>query len=93
MFNPNARWDRPMPQDNRSYDEPIEVEVVFEKGKIMPLWFSFGGIRHEIKEITYRWQDRKGEEVLHYFSVSDGEDLYQIYFSNKSLTWKIKGIF
>jgi hypothetical protein len=90
MFNPNARWDRPLPQDNSAKaDEPIEVEAIFEKGKITPLWFNFGGIRHNIKEVTYRWQDRKGQEILYYFSVSDGEEVFQIYLSNKTLTWKL----
>ncbi len=90
MFNPNARWDRPLPQDGQACDEPIEVEAVFKKGRITPLWFSFSGIRYEIKKITYKWQDRKGQEVLYYFSVSDGEEVFQIYFSNKTLTWRIR---
>ena len=88
MFSPDSRWDRHLP--HQSYQEdPLEVGVIFQKGKIIPKWFVWKDRRYAIKEITYQWQDHRGGETLHFFSVSDGINIYQIFLNNKHLSWRL----
>lgn len=89
MFNPNSRWDRDLPSENENIGEFITVSAVFKKGKIFPQWFKWKGRKYNVEQITYYWKDKKGEENLHYFSVNDRIDTYQICLNDKYLNWKI----
>lgn len=95
-FNPKARWDRHIPQTNNYHpdklNERIQVLAWFENGKISPRRFIWNHKTYKIKEITYNWQERQGREVISYFSVDTGTDLYQISFNNTSLDWRINKI-
>jgi hypothetical protein len=88
MFTNDSRWDRHTPDQNRD-EKPIEVGAIFEKGKIKPSFFIHNGIRHPVKEITYYWQEKRGAETLHFFSLTDGANLYKIYFNNQKLHWRL----
>ncbi len=88
MFTPDSRWDRHLPHQSHQED-PIEVGVIFKKGKLIPQWFIWHDRRCAITEITYQWQDQRGGELLHFFSVSDGVNIYQIYLNNKYLHWRL----
>jgi len=97
-FKPEARWDRaPLPdgsghQNTDSVDEQIEVLVLFKGTKILPRIFFWNNKAYKIKKITYNWQERFGRETVLYFSVSTGNDLYQISFNNTGYNWKIDKI-
>ena len=101
-FNPKARWDRQLPagrhgpQDthyqNPELNENIQVIASFSGGKAYPQEFTWNNHSYKITEITYNWQERKGSEIIHYFSVSTGTDLYQISFNSGSLGWRIDKI-
>jgi len=88
MFNPHARWDRHLPYDEQEADV-IEVGVIFKQGKILPSWFVWKDRKYTIQEITYHWTDKHGDEVFHFFSVTDGANLYQIYLNNKFMHWRL----
>ncbi len=89
MFNPLARWDRHLPGESFAHEQPIEVGVVFKKGKMFPRWFVWNDRKYVIQQITYQWCDRRGEETLHQFTVSDGVNVYQIYFNSRYLVWRL----
>jgi len=97
-FNPKARWDRNIPEtENHSYapeqlNERIEVLAYFKAGKIYPRIFIWNNKKYKIRQITYNWQERLGQGIISYFSVSAGPDLYQISFNNTSLGWRIDKI-
>jgi hypothetical protein len=95
-FNPHARWDRHVPETEEYHpdelNEKIQVSAWFRNGKILPRQFIWNNKRYKIKEITYNWQERQGREVISYFSVSTGSDLYQISFNNTTLGWRINRI-
>lgn len=70
--------------------ERVKVGVVCgDRKKVVPVWFIWKGTRYPVKEITYYWQDRKGKEPLHYFSVSDGEGLFKLCFNGYTLEWEL----
>lgn len=92
-FNPKARWDRHIPDSDNYHpellNERIEVLAWFRQTKIYPRAFLWKHKLYKIKNITYAWQERRGQETLSYFSVSTGLDLYQISFNNTTYSWKI----
>ncbi|MDY6855156.1 MAG: hypothetical protein SWO11_10710 [Thermodesulfobacteriota bacterium] len=74
--------------------EKIKVGVIYGgKKKIMPVWFMWKGTKYPVKEITYYWQDSKGREPLHYFSVSDGDTLFKLCFNGYTLDWRLLGAY
>ena len=90
MFNANARWDRPMPQDDTMPGEAVDAVVSFKGGKFFPLWFFLHGNKHMIKNINLKWQDKKGRELFDMFSVTDSNDSqYTICFIRRSFCWRI----
>jgi hypothetical protein len=96
-FNPQARWDRHIPETSETYDpgelnERIEVFAWFKNAKIYPRIFIWKAKKYKIKKVNYNWQERQGAERMSFFSVSTGTDLYQISFNNASYAWKIDKI-
>ena len=92
MFNADARWDRPLPQDDILAGEPIDVVVSFKGAKFFPLWFFLHGDKHIIKNIQFTWQEKKGREVFYLFSVTDNYDIrYTVCFLRQSMRWKAIG--
>lgn len=93
-FNPKARWDRHIPEvaDNPDYSslsEKIEVSAYFKNAKIYPRLFIRKDRIYKIKKVNYNWQERRGQEVINYFSVSTKADLYQISFNNVTFAWRL----
>lgn len=98
-FNPKARWDRNIPETSgRGQDIPedlhekIDCLALFKSGKITPQRFSWNNKEYEIKTINYHWQERLGQEWIHYFSVNTAADSYQISFNNTSFRWQLDKI-
>ncbi len=91
MFNSDSRWDRQLP--SQGYEEDmIEVGALFKGGSIIPKAFIWKNRKYQIKEMTYHWQERRGVEVLYYFTVSDGSNLYQIYLNNRYMHWRLEKV-
>ncbi|MFH1202309.1 MAG: hypothetical protein V1674_05410 [Candidatus Omnitrophota bacterium] len=93
MFNHQARWDRPMPYDQAgSLNEKICVLALFKNGKIYPKVFYWKSKPYRIKNITYSWQVRLGEDIVSYFSVDAESGLYEISFSSRNFSWGLNKI-
>jgi hypothetical protein len=74
-------------------DETISVIASFAPTyRIKPVKFLWGKRTFVIKEITYHWKSSEGRTVLHHFSVTDGNTLYQISFNPDSLLWSLKSL-
>jgi hypothetical protein len=76
-----------------SIKDRVDVGVVFKAGVIRPVWFVWSGIRHQIRDVTYSWVEKKGERRIFHFSVTDGVDLYELCFDPSSLMWHVIGVF
>lgn len=93
MFNPRARWDRRLPYDNGNcLDEKIWVWALFKAGKVLPKAFFWNNRLYRIKNITYNWQARQGQDLISYFSVDTETGIYQISFSGRNLHWRLNKI-
>ena len=97
-FNPQARWDRHIPETSDGSEHPaqfpqrIEVLAWFRNAKITPRLFIWNNKTYKIRNVTYRWQERRGQELINFFSVSTGADLYQISFSAIVYSWRLEKI-
>jgi len=95
-FNPKARWDRHIPENDdynpELLNERIDVLAWFRHAKIYPRIFLWKDKIYKIRKITYNWQERHGQEIISYFSVNTASGLYQISFNNTSYSWKIDKI-
>jgi hypothetical protein len=95
MFNPQARWDRNLPQQESKSDllnEPIAVTCLFSKGKAWPRYFIWRKRLYRIKKVNFFWQERQGRAVLSYFALETNSGTYQISFSNIELSWRLNKI-
>jgi len=92
-FNPKARWDRHIPEIDdyvpEWLNEKIEVLAFFKAAKIYPRAFIWNNKRYRVKAITYNWQERRGQELISFFSVRTSSNLYQISFNNNTYGWRI----
>ena len=93
-FNPQARWDRHIPEtdsqsDPQELNEPIAVLAWFKNGKIQPRLFVWKNKKYKVKKVNYNWQERRGRETLSLFSVNTGSDLFQISFNNFTYSWHL----
>jgi hypothetical protein len=58
--------------------------------KIRPVRFKWNERLFEVKEITYSWQTKEGQNKIYHFSISDGKTLYELSFDTASLVWHIE---
>jgi len=92
-FSPQARWDRFEP-DQAGFnpdvlDERIEVLAFFKHARIFPQSFTWNRQEYRIEKINYNWQERQGQALVNYFSVSCAGQIYQISFNNSTFRWQI----
>jgi len=92
MFNPQARWDRNLPQENNTSGIPngsLAVSCLFVKGKATPRYFIWKNRLYKVKKVNFFWQEQKGREKISYFSLGTSQGTYQISFSYLNLSWKM----
>ena len=95
MFNPQARWDRNLPQEETQdelFNEPIEMSCLFTKGKPLPRYFVWRDKIYRVKRVNFFWQERQGREILSYFSLQTNLGTYQVGFSNIAMSWKLNRV-
>ena len=73
--------------------EPVKVGAVFDKARIHPRWFVWGGRKYDIRRVTYEWVDSTGAAKLYCYSVWDGRNIYEIALNLKLLSWSLKKVY
>ena len=75
-------------------DARLRVAVVFDGAKLKPVWFEerdrSGKMRIFIKEICYTWTHMDGSAKIISFSVTDGNDTYELSLNTREYTWGLK---
>ena len=90
MFNPEARWDRHLPSDGMSPGEAVDVVAVFRKNAIIPRVFTLRGTTYRIRQIEFTWQENRGRERFHLFSVTDHQRrVHTLCVSRQSWQWRL----
>ncbi len=73
--------------------EQIKACVIFGRDiKMKPLWFVWNNKRYTINDITYTWLCKEGNDLLYFFSVTDGSTLFELSYSTKTLVWTLTAI-
>jgi hypothetical protein len=73
--------------------EHIRVGVIHGPGsRLRPVWFDWRRRKHEIREITYTWQERHGEATVIHFAVSDGANLFELAYDSVSRIWALTAV-
>lgn len=70
-------------------NEPIEAGVIFQKGRVRPVWFLWKGRRYPVERVTYQWKEKMGESLIHFFSVFDGVNTFELQYDSKLLHWRL----
>lgn len=78
---------------HEKFNEPIEVEAVFLRDRVVPRSFAWQGVIYHIKNIGLKHHVLLGREKIHYFSVSDGVNFFRLRFSGDSLKWQLEEIY
>jgi hypothetical protein len=78
---------------HQKIDEPIEVEVVFLKSRIIPRSFSWRSIIYRIKNLGLVHDTFIGREKVYYFSVSDGVNFFRLRLNTNSLQWRLEEMY
>lgn len=72
-------------------NETIKVGAVFgdKRKKLKPVWFIWSDRKYLIQEITYIWTEKTGKSIIHYFTVTDGVNLFSISYNTDTLVWTL----
>jgi len=73
--------------------EEVEVGAVFGKNRIKPGWFVWKDRKYPVEKVGYVWHDRNGDELVYYFSVVAGANLYELSFHTRKLKWMLDRIY
>lgn len=73
--------------------EPVRVGAVFGNGSISPRWFIWKERKYPVERVSYAWHDRSGEELVCYFSVVAGADLYELSFYTRKMKWVLNKVY
>jgi hypothetical protein len=73
--------------------ENIRVAVIFGPGnQIRPVWFEWRRRKHEVREVTYSWQELEGAATILHFAVSDGANLFELAWNSTSRVWSLAAV-
>lgn len=70
--------------------EPIEVLARFEKNKVTPLNFRWGGRIYDNLKANLVYKERVGRTQLTYFCVDDGVNYFKLSFNGETLKWTME---
>jgi len=68
---------------------PIKVGAVFKGSTITPKWFIWEGRKYNVKSVDYAWEDKQGKEKIIRFSVSDGNNTYELAYNTIQMNWSL----
>ena len=75
-----------------SVNEPVQVLVLFDDGRVKPLRFLWRGITYPVKQIIFKWRDREDRAAVYHFGVSDGSNAFQLGYHTEYLSWKLESV-
>ncbi|UCE02745.1 MAG: hypothetical protein JSW67_00620 [Candidatus Latescibacterota bacterium] len=71
-----------------SIEEPIEVLVRFDRGRMTPFRFRWNQSVFRIEKVTGMWEDREGSFRRCHFSVlTENNDYFELRFHTGDLGW------
>ena len=75
-----------------SLHEPIKIGVVFAQGVVRPAWFIWHGRRHDVQDVTLRWQTHEGTTPILHLNVTDGATSFELTCNQQTLAWQLVAV-
>jgi len=73
---------------DQEIDQPIDVIVVFQKGRMVPVRFRWNGRVIKIARVTGRWKAREGKSQIRHFAVLDKDSQFcQLSYRERTGEW------
>jgi len=73
--------------------EPVDVSVVFRRGKIRPVAFEWRNRNYRVSRITGTHREMRGQFLsLHYLVMAGGSDVYELSLTTDGMLWKLNKI-
>lgn len=72
--------------------EQVAIVAVFKNGRILPHSFSWRGRKYLVDNINLAHQEQRGKTTLFCFSVTAGENTYELSFDNQHLIWTLERV-
>ncbi|GAM09388.1 hypothetical protein OR1_01666 [Geobacter sp. OR-1] len=73
--------------------EYIRVAVIHGPGnRLRPVWFDWKREKHTVREVTYHWQQRDGNDLLLHYAVTDGATLYELVYNATEQVWLLENV-
>lgn len=77
----------------RKIGEHIRVAVIHGPGNALrPVWFDWKRQKHRVKEVTYQWRHRSGDDLILHYAVTDGTALYELAYNVSAQIWMLESI-
>lgn len=73
-------------------DQPVRVGAAFDRQRVLPVWFMWNGRYYRVSMVSYSWESYCGSALLHHYSVSDGDNQYELQFDSRSLEWTLQRV-
>ena len=73
-------------------DEPIRVAAAFDARRAFPMWFVWRNRRYKIERVCFTWSSNQGISRLHHYSVTDGDNTYELLFDSNTLEWTLSKV-
>jgi hypothetical protein len=82
-------------------NENVKVYAVYKQGtdrrfphdKLRPVMFIWRNQEYRVRDITYVWRENRGESEIYHFTVSDGNNVFELCYHARSFDWSITGTY
>lgn len=78
---------------DQEINQPIEVVVIFQRGRMVPVRFRWNGRMIKIAKITGWWRTNQGEfRIRHYTVIDENSQFCQLSYKERTAEWFLNKI-
>ena len=78
---------------DQEINQPVEVMVVFEKGRMIPVRFRWNGRVIKVAKLTGWWRTNEGKFRIRHFAVIDqNSQFFQLTYKERTAEWFLNKI-
>ncbi|OGF31271.1 hypothetical protein A3H09_01640 [Candidatus Falkowbacteria bacterium RIFCSPLOWO2_12_FULL_45_13] len=74
-------------------NESIEVLVKFNQAEVRPAFFKWRHKTYRVEKVNLVHKERRGNDKIYYFSVSDNANFFRLVFFTADLSWRLEELY
>jgi hypothetical protein len=74
-------------------NESVDVITVFKKNQFYPAILKWKNKVYKIKNVNMVHRSAQGQDLVHYFSVSDDLHFFRLAFNTNNLQWRLEQVY